>query len=101
MSQLDINDKDGAVLLTVKVVPCSSRTVAAGTLGGMLRVKVSAPPEKGRANKCLVKYLSNILGSKKKSITIVSGSTSPVKQVRIEDMTRKEVLTKLDDGNLL
>ena len=98
MNKANVSDRDGGVLLTVKVVPGSSRTVFAGVYDGMVRVKIAAAPEKGKANKCLVEYLSKLSGAKKKSITILSGMTSPVKQVRIEGIGREEFLLKLGNG---
>jgi uncharacterized protein YggU (UPF0235/DUF167 family) len=53
MPELDIKQLDGSVLLTVKVVPASSITRIAGMLENILKVKVAAPPEKGKANKAL------------------------------------------------
>lgn len=80
----------------IKVVPGSSRTVLAGTLDGMLKIKVAAPPEKGKANQCLVEYLSKLFGIKKKQTTILSGASSPVKQVRIEGVSVERIQQILD-----
>ena len=64
MSNLNIEQRDGGVIFKVKVVPGSSRTVIAGVLGGMLKVKIAAPPEKGKANKALIDFLAGKLGLK-------------------------------------
>lgn len=69
---------------TVKVVPGSSRTLYCGMHDGMFKVKLAAPPEKGKANKALIDYLAGVLGVKKNAVTIVSGQTSPIKQIEIE-----------------
>ncbi|NLW83149.1 MAG: DUF167 domain-containing protein [Phycisphaerae bacterium] len=69
---------------TVKVVPGSSRTAYCGMYGGMVKIKVAAPPEKGKANTALVDYLAGVLAVKKTAVSIVSGQTSPVKQISVE-----------------
>lgn len=73
----------------VKVVPGSSRTAVAGIWNGMLKIKVAAPPEKGKANQCLVDYLSRLFGIRKNQIAILAGTTSSVKQVRVEGVSAK------------
>jgi uncharacterized protein (TIGR00251 family) len=48
--------------LSVKVVPGSSRNQIVGSLGDALKIKVMAPPEKGKANEAVVELLSMKLG---------------------------------------
>jgi uncharacterized protein (TIGR00251 family) len=62
-----------------------------GVLDGMLKVKVAAAPEKGKANKCLVEFLAKQLGIKKNDIAVCSGQTSPVKQIQIHGVSIAEV----------
>lgn len=50
----------------------------------MVKIKVAAPPEKGKANTALVDYLAGVLAVKKTAVSIVSGQTSPVKQISVE-----------------
>ncbi len=88
------NTKEG-VMFTVKVVPGSSRTQIAGPMGQMLKIKVAAAPEKGKANDCLIDFLAEKLGIRKNAIEIVSGHTSPVKQIRIEAMTSDKITQQL------
>lgn len=70
--------------LELKVVPGASRSEVVGWLGECLKVKVAAAPEKGKANKAVVKLLSDQLGISEKAITIVSGQTSQRKVLEIE-----------------
>jgi uncharacterized protein len=83
LSRLRLEQRGSHILITVKVVPGSSRTALAGVLEGMLKVKVAAAPEKGNANKELIKFLAGELGIKRRCIKIITGHTSPVKQVEI------------------
>ncbi len=95
MSNLSIETTDSGVIFTVKVVPGSSRTSVSGLLDDMLKVKVSAAAEKGKANKCLIDFLSQELGVKKNVIRIISGQVNPVKRVEVfgvsADMLEKKL----------
>ncbi|MBN1126965.1 MAG: YggU family protein [Sedimentisphaerales bacterium] len=82
-------------LLNVKVVPGSSKTAIVGFLNGMLKIKVATPPEKGKANQTLIAFLSKQLGIRKKDITIISGQTSPVKQLAIRGRSGKDIRSAL------
>lgn len=59
--------------LSLKVVPGSSRDEVVGWLGDSLKVKVKAPPEKGKANDAVVALLADRLGVEASSIAVVSG----------------------------
>jgi uncharacterized protein (TIGR00251 family) len=83
MSGLDIKRAGGRTTLGVKVVPGSSRTTIAGVWNGMLKVKVAAPPEKGKANDALTEFLAEKLGVRARDISIISGQMNPVKHVEI------------------
>ncbi len=82
-------------MFTAKVVPGSSRTTVAGVLEDMVKVRVAAAPEKGKANQCLVTFLAKQLGVRKSDIEIVSGQTRPVKQVRVMGISAAVLLEKL------
>ncbi len=99
MRQLRIQQADDAVKFSVKVVPRSSRTCIAGVLDGMLKVKLAAAPEKGKANQSLIEFLADKLGVKKNDVKIISGHTSPVKTVRIASILTESVLDKLNLHN--
>ncbi len=86
------------VVFTAKIVPGSSRTVVAGVLEDMIKIRVAAPPEKGKANQCLITFLAQQLGVKKSAIEILSGHTNPVKQVRVVGISAADLLTRLGLG---
>ena len=50
----------------------------------VLRARVTAPPEKGKANQALVKLLAKVLRLPKGDVTIVAGTTDRRKTVAIE-----------------
>ena len=89
-----LEDANG-VVFTAKIVPGSSRTVVAGTLEDMIKIRVAAAPEKGKANQCLIAFLAKQLGVKKNTIEILSGHTNPVKQVRVAGISTAKLLERL------
>ncbi len=95
MSKPTIQEDAGGVVFTAKIVPGSSRTVVAGVLEEMVKIRVAAPPEKGKANQCLIAFLAGQLGVRKNAIEIVSGQTNPVKQVRIAGVSAATLLERL------
>lgn len=97
MASLDVRQVDGGIVLGVKVVPGSSRTLLAGELDGMLKIKLSAAPEKGKANQCLIEYMAKCLKVKKNCISIISGATKPVKQVQILGVEPERILNSLNN----
>ena len=57
-------------IIKVIVKPNSSKNSIDGIYMGRLRVRVSSPPQKGKANKELIGYISSILGISKKNRNI-------------------------------
>ncbi len=80
---LDIRHSDGKTYIGIKAVPGSSRTSITGVWNGMLKVKVSSPPEKGKANDALTVFLAQTLGVKSGDIAIIRGTSNPVKHIEI------------------
>jgi uncharacterized protein (TIGR00251 family) len=69
----------------VKVIPRAAKTEIVGTMSdGTLKIKVAAPPAKGKANDELVRFLS--AHHKVKKVEIVSGHTAALKMVRLPDL---------------
>jgi uncharacterized protein (TIGR00251 family) len=62
----------------------------------MLKIKVTAPPEKGKANQCLIKFLAEYLEVKKNVISIISGQTNPVKHIQILGISKDTLLNKIN-----
>jgi uncharacterized protein (TIGR00251 family) len=79
--------------LNVKVVPGSSRNQIVGWLGDALKIKVTAPPEKGQANDAVVKLLASTLGVSTNDIEVVSGHSSPSKVIAITGMDDEAIST--------
>jgi len=66
-----------------------------GFSGGVLGVKVAAPPLKGQANRELVAFLSQLLGVSRGSLAILKGHTSRNKLIAVSGLSREEVIRRL------
>ncbi len=78
------------LLLGVRVTPKSSANAIAGLYEAgngavSLQVRVTAQPEKGKANKAVIQTLAKALGVPKSNLTLVSGETARQKTVHSEE----------------
>ncbi len=81
--------------LQIKVVPKSSRNCIAGWMGDTLKVWVTAPPERGKANVAVQAVLADALGVSRESIRLGAGLKSSRKVVEVEGLAAAEVQRRL------
>jgi len=81
--------------VSVRVVPRSSKEGVAGFEGGVVRIRLNAPPVEGQANEALVRFLSKALGVPKSRVVLVAGGKGRNKIVRVEGITREALLAGL------
>ncbi len=81
--------------LAVKVTPNAGHNEITGFKDDVLHIKIGAPPDKGKANKELVRFLSAKLGIKKSSVLIIRGQASHNKIIAIEGFSREDVKKRL------
>jgi uncharacterized protein (TIGR00251 family) len=75
------------MMIKVKVTPNSREEKVIGEEEGVLKVKVRAFPEDGKANAALIEVLAKHYNLPKRCIIIQSGHTSRMKQVIIDQST--------------
>ena len=96
MTKLRIQEVDDGVTFEARVVAGSSKTSICGLLDTKLKIRVSAPPEKGKANQRLIEFLAKKLGVKKNDVSITAGKTNPVKALHILGISAETLLRKLN-----
>lgn len=82
-------------LLAVRVVPGASREGLAGWHGASLRVRVTAPPEGGRANEAVRALLARELGVPPSQVVLVRGGASRDKLFRVATLSGEAVRARL------
>lgn len=97
---LTLTEKKEGLVVKVAVVPRASRNQVAGLKEDALKIKLTAPPVEGAANKACLQFLAKALGLPKSSLTILSGESSRTKRILIhlnpaDEKSSRQVRNKL------
>lgn len=77
-------EQKGKVYIAVKITPSAPRNGVKEVMeDGTIKMNIAAPPEKGKANKELAKFIARELGVKPNNVTIDKGSSSKSKTVKV------------------
>ena len=83
------------IRILLRVYPGAPRSEVVGFTDGTWRIKVAAPPVKGKANRELISYLSRQLGVSKNALTITGGHTSRNKVIAVAGLNTEAVAQRL------
>lgn len=82
-ADLDVTQQDGRFILRLRVSPGARKARIAGPHGGALKLSVTEPPERGKANEGVIALLAKALGVAARDIEILSGHTSQDKRMAV------------------
>jgi hypothetical protein len=88
---VSVHDSPGGVTLSVKIHPRAKKDAITGTLGGALKVSLTAPPIDGKANDACIEFFAKLLQVPRSSVTIASGQTSRRKVIRVSGLSTEEI----------
>lgn len=83
------------VVLALHIQPGARKTEVAGQHGEALKIRLAAPPVDGKANDCLIDFLSDRLGVPKARVILEAGATSRAKRVRVVAITAGTIVERL------
>jgi uncharacterized protein (TIGR00251 family) len=83
------------VILRIRAQPRAARDEVVGWQAGVLRVRVTAPPVEGEANRALVIVLARALGVRPSAVSMVSGERGRDKLVRVDGLSPVEIEARL------
>jgi len=95
---INITENSGSIEFEIIAKPKASKNAIGDVHDGALKISVTAPPDKGKANKAIIKLLSKELKIPQSSISIISGETSRRKKVRIEGVTSDDIRKIAGEG---
>jgi len=83
--------------LKIRVTPGARSEEIAGWLGDALRVRVSVPPERGKANNAAIKLVADALAIPSRQVSLERGATARDKVLKVEGLTEEEMLRRLPE----
>lgn len=81
--------------LKIHVQPRASKNEVLGLSEDVLRIRVTAPPEAGRANEAMITLIAESLGVPKSRIKLFKGRASRNKSIVIEGLTQDGLCQRL------
>lgn len=90
-SILPIREDGDGISFAVHVQPRASRNELCGVVNDAIRLRLTSPPVDDAANKLCVAFLAELLGVSKSSVSIMAGSRSRHKTIRVRGASANEL----------
>jgi hypothetical protein len=90
---IEISERDGSIIFAVRVTPRASRNAIGGEHQGALKVRLTVPPIKSRANDALRRLLAARLNVPVSAVRIVGGEKNRNRRVSVAGVTRAQVVS--------
>ena len=93
---LPVTEREEGAIFRVRVLPRSRRDEVVGLHGDALKIRLTAAPTKGKANRALQEFLAERLGVSPSAVELLSGHTSRWKRVRVKGVSADAVRALLN-----
>ncbi|MFT5495853.1 MAG: hypothetical protein ACI9TH_001246 [Kiritimatiellia bacterium] len=91
-----LESHEAGMLLRLRVIPRAKKNQVDGLLGEALKIRLQSPPVDGKANKALLKFLSDQLGVPGANLRLISGEKSRDKRVLIQGLSATQISERLE-----
>jgi uncharacterized protein (TIGR00251 family) len=95
---IEIAEREGTVVFTVRVQPRASRDAVTGEMQGALKIHLTAPPVEDRANEALRRFLATRLNIPYAAVRIAGGERSRIKRIEVQGVTPGQVHALLTES---
>ena len=85
-----INSCKNGIRFSAIIQPRSSKNEVTGIFHNALKIRLTAPPIDGAANKACIRFFSKLLGVSPSEISIIQGFSSRNKTIEIIGLTEKQ-----------
>ena len=89
------------VRFSVLIQPQSSKNEVTGIHNDVLKMRLTAPPAKGLANKSFMRFFAKWLGLSPSKVNIIQGLSSKNKTIEVTSLNEKQFRQTLKDKNLV
>ena len=94
--KFELHDGKNGAAIAVRITPRTAKNEIYAILDdGTVKIRLTAPPVEGKANKALIQFLSQVLDVPGSAIEIVAGQTGHDKLISIIGMNSESVQQKL------
>jgi uncharacterized protein (TIGR00251 family) len=83
--------------INLRVTPSASSDALMGWQGDVLRLRVTAPAQRGKANEAVLRLLAAALGVERRRLRILRGQTSRQKVVFVDGLDEAEIRARLTE----
>ncbi|MDA2926907.1 DUF167 domain-containing protein [Acidobacteria bacterium AH-259-G07] len=95
MKDIKISKKSDTLLLSVRVQTRAAGNEIVGSYNGALKVRLTTPPLKNRANRQLLEFLAKCLNLPPRNVFLVHGQKSKNKTIGVQGLSKEELLEHL------
>ena len=88
---IDFQSHAEGVILPVRARAGAKRNEVRGEQNGRLKVSVTQSAEKGKANRVILKLLSDALNVRRSQLELISGETATEKRILIREATAMQI----------
>ena len=92
---IEVNRQGDRFLIPIKARPGGKRNEIDGVHAGMLKVEVTAAPEKGKANEAICKLIAAELSIGRSNVQVVRGATASMKMIAVSGLSESDLLEKV------
>ena len=85
-----INSCKNGIRFSAIIQPRSSKNEVTGIFHNALKIRLTAPPVDGAANKACIRFFSKLLGISPSEISIIQGFSSRNKTIEVIGLTEKQ-----------
>jgi uncharacterized protein len=88
---IELQQSDEGILVPVRAQPKARRNAITGVHAGQLRIAVTDPPERGKANSAITEVLAAALHVRPSQVSLVAGAASRMKTFLVSGTTLESV----------
>jgi uncharacterized protein (TIGR00251 family) len=92
---IHLTDNPEGIILPVRVRPGAKQAGIQGEHAGALKVSVTQPAEKGKANDALLETIADDLGLRRSQVELLSGQSQRDKRLLIRGISRNELAERI------